>query len=617
MPVGAWPRVATGALARLTYDKRGWGWMSLFGRLAPGTGVARAQSALDIASRAESRQYPKDVPEDYTISLRPLASVAAGAGDSADPVRFLAFLMGAVGVVLLVACANLANLLLARAASRTREIALRQALGAGRGRLIRQMLTESLALSLAGGAAGVLVANWSLALLASVPLPGDVSISTFGPSLDLRVLSFALALSISTGVLFGLFPALRTTRISVAAALKDERAFSRRRVALPGTLVAAQVAFCLVLLASGGLLARSLRNALATDVGFEPRGVALASVHLGPARYDGPRAWSFALEAARAAQALPGAESAAWTGLLPLSGGQDVESLELPGSAPGQRLSVAVTAVGPGYFRTLGLRLSAGREFEESDGPQGNPVVVVNEAAAKRFWPGRDAIGQRVRISNAERTVVGVSRDSIFDSFRDPHLPLVTLAIQQLDGDGVLAPMTLLVRSSGDPRLAAAAVREQIARVDPALPVFGPSTLEESIGGQLLPQSIGSALVGLFALLTLALSALGTYAVVAGSVARRVREIGIRLALGARPGQLRRMILAQSGAPVAAGLALGLPLALAAARALGSFLFGVTPTDAATFLAAALVLALAAAAAADLPARRAVKINPMEALRRE
>jgi predicted permease len=479
------------------------------------------------------------------------------------------------------------------------------------------MLTESLALSVAGGGAGVVVANWSLALMASLSLPGDVEIAAFDPSLDLRVLSFALVLSVATGVLFGLLPALKATRVSVASALKDEQAAARRRAPLPGALIAAQVAFCLVLLASGGLLARSLKNALATDLGFEPRGVALASVHLGLARYDGARAWTFAAAAARAAESLPGAKSAAWTGLLPLSGGQDVESLELPGAPAGQRLSVAVTAAGPGYFRTLRLPLSAGREFEDSDTPEGNPVVVVNEAAARRFWPGRDPIGQRIRIYNAERTVVGVSRDSRFDNFRDPHVPLVTLAIQQLGGDGVLAPMTLLVRVSGDPRGAAAAVRAEIAAMDASLPVFGPSTLEESIGGLLLPQRVGSALVGLFALLTLALSALGIYAVVAGSVARRVREIGIRLALGARPGQLRRMILAQSAAPVAAGLLVGLPLAYAAARALSSFLFGVTAADAATFLAAALVLALAAAAAADLPARRATRIDPMAAVRHE
>ena len=617
MPVGAWPRVATGALARLSYDRRNWSWMSVFGRLAPGISPAAAGRALEIAASQERRVYPRDTGEEYAIALQPLSRVAAGAGHPADPVRFLSLLMGAVGVALLAACANLANLLHARAAARSREIAVRRALGAGRGRLVRQRLTESLALALAGGGAGIFVAHWSLTLAGHIQLPGEVRMSAFSPSLDPRVLFFALALSAATGILFGLLPALRTTRVPVFAALKDEQAAARRRAALPGALVAAQVALCLVLLASGGLLARSLRNALATDPGFQPRGVALAEVHLGPARYDGTRAWSFAVEAVRAAGSMPGAKSAAWAGMLPLSGDQDVESLELPDAPAGRKLEVGVTAVGPGYFRTLALPLVAGREFQESDAPEGNPVVVVNEAAAKRFWPGRDAVGRRIRIAGAERTVVGVSRDCLFDSFRDPHVPQVALAIQQLRGDGVLAPMALLVRVSGDPRAASAAVRERIARMDASLPVFGPSTLEDSIAGQLLPQRVGSALVGLFAILTLALSALGIYAVVAGSVARRVREIGIRTALGAQPGQLRRMILAQSAAPVAAGLLLGLPLAFAASRALSGFLFGVTSTDAATFLAAALVLALAAAAAADLPARRATRIDPMAALRND
>src|SRR5262249_40188665 len=355
MPIGAWPRVATGALARLGLDRRGWSWMSVFGRLAPGVTRPRARSALEIAAREESRLYPREVPQDYSIGMEPLARTAAGAGHPAGPLRFLAFLMGAVGVALLVACANLANLLLARAVARSKEIAIRTALGAGRGRLVRQMLTESVLLALAGGAAGALVANWSLTLLGSVSLPGDIEISAFAPSLDLRVLAFAFGLSAATGLLFGLLPALRATRVSVASALKDEQAAAKRRALLPGALIAAQVAFCLVLLASGGLLARSLRNALALDLGFQPRGGAPASLHLGPPRYDGPRAWTFAVSAARQAASLPSAASAAWAGELPLSGGQDIETLQLPGAPPEQKLSVNVTAAGPGYFRTLGL----------------------------------------------------------------------------------------------------------------------------------------------------------------------------------------------------------------------------------------------------------------------
>ncbi|HKF45259.1 MAG TPA: ABC transporter permease [Thermoanaerobaculia bacterium] len=617
IPIGAWPRVATGALARLDFHRRGWSWMTVFGRLAPGISRSQAQAALDVAARDEQRLYPQATPDDYRIGLRPLTQAAAGAGHPADPVRFLAFLLGAVAVSLLVACANLANLLLARAVARRREIAVRQALGAGRGRLVRQMLTESLALSLAGGAAGLAVANWSLALLSRVRLPGDVALGSFGAALDFRVLAFALAVSMATGVLFGLLPALQATRFALLAALKDDGPGRRRRALLPGALVAAQVALCLILLSSGGLLARSLRNALAADTGFEARGVALASVQLGVARYDAARAWTFATAAARAAAALPGARSAAWAGMLPLGGDREVESVELPGEAPGQRQAVAATAVGPAYFRTIGLKILAGREFEETDLPDGAPVAVVNEAAARRFWPGRNPIGQRLRIYGAERTVVGLCRDSLFQTLRDPHMPQVAVAIQQVGGDGLLAAMTLLVRFPGDAGAASASLRSAIAALDPNLPPFGPRTLEESLGGQLVPQRFGSALLGLFAALTLVLAAVGIYAVVAGSVARRLREIGIRLALGAEPARLFRMVLAQTAAPVLAGIALGLPLAAVAARALGGFLFGVAPTDSATFGAAVAVLALAGFAAASFPARRAASLDPMTAVRHE
>ena len=616
IPVGAWPRVATGALARLGYNRRSWGWMSIFGRLAPGVSAAQAAAAANAIAEREAREFPKDVSKDR-IDLIPLSRAAAGARDPADPIRFFGMLLGALTVALLIACSNLANLQLARALARRKEIAVRQALGAGRGRLVRQMLTESIVLALAGGAAGLLVAYWSVELASRVHLPGGMTLAVFGPSLNGRVLLYAFLLSVATGTLFGLVPAFQASRVALVPALKEETPGHRRAV-LRSVLVAAQVAFCLVLLACAGLFARSLGNALATDPGFSTRGLALASVHLGLARYDAPRAWSFAREAAARVAALPGVRAVSWAGLLPLSGERDVETVTLPGAAPGPPQEVDVTAVGPAYFRTLGIPIVAGREFDASnEGPDGAPAIVVNEAAARRFWHGENPIGRRLQIYGAERSVVGVSRDSLFLSLQEPGLSLVTVPIQQLGGDGILAPMTLLVRTDGDPRAALPAVKAAIGSLDANLPVFGLRTLADEVADQLLPQRFGSALLGLFALLSLVLATLGVYAVVAASVSRRVREMGIRIALGARPAALRRMILRQTTVPVAAGIAAGLPLAVGATRLLGRFLFGVTPTDAASFAAAALLLALGGLAAADWPARRAGSISPMEALRNE
>jgi predicted permease len=616
IPVGAWPRVATGAFARLDYHRRSWGWMSLFGRLAPGIGAAEANAALRLAASRELSQYPDDTPKDYRIEVRPLSRSAAGAGQSIDPARLLGLLLGAVGVALLIACANLANLLIARGIARRREMAVRVAIGASRGRLVRQMLVESLVLALSGGVLGILVASWTLTLVSRVPLPGGLTIATFGPSLDARVLAFTAALSIATGVLFGLVPSLQASRVALLPALKDEVTGGRRAL-LRGSLVSVQVALCLLLLAGAGLLVRSLRNMLATDVGFEPRGVALAFVHLGPARYDAARAWSFASEAASRAAALPGARSAAWAVTLPLSGDEDVESVELPGQPKEKRQSVAVNAVGPGYFKTLGVPIVAGREFDATDAPDGVKVVVVNEAAARKFWPGEGALGKRLIIGGAERTVAGVCRDSLFGSWNQRRVPQVTAPIQQLGGDGLLSTMALAVRSSGDPRALLPSIRSEIARMDGNLPVFGLQTLEDVIAGQLVPQRFGSGLLSLFAALSLLLATVGVYAVVSAAVAMRRREMGVRMALGAQPGQLSRLVLKQTAGPLVAGLAAGLPLALGAARLLSRFLYGITPGDVPTFAGAVLLLALGGLVAAGLPARRAAGVDPIEALRNE
>lgn len=618
MPVGAWPRAATGGFARLTYNRRSWGWLSIFGRLKPGASLEGAQAAIDVLTRRESAAYPTDAPSDYHVRLERLTKTAAGSGHPADPIRFSRMLLGAVGVVLLIVCANVASLLLARAAGRRKEIAVRQALGASTGRLVRQLLTESLVLGLAGGAAGLLVAQWSLALLLRL-FPGSDGLAAFSPSLDLPVLVYALAISILTGLVFGLFPAVQASRFTPLQALKDGPGGGAGRAFLREVLVGAQVALCLLLLAGGGLLVRSLKNALDTNVGFEPRGVALASVQLGLSRYDGPRALAFETTLSERVAALRGVRGTAWAGTLPLSGDEDNESYELEGEPQtGKRPSVDVAAVSAGYFKTLAIPMAAGREFDRAfDGPAGAPAAIVNEAAARRFWPGRTAIGRRLTIMGAARTVVGVCRDSRFRSLREDHIPLVYAPLEQLGSDGLLSSMTLLARTDGNPTAFFAPIKTEVARLDAGLPVFGLQTLEDSIGSQLLVQRLGSLLLGAFALLALLLAAIGIYGVVAASVARRVREMGIRLALGARPAELRRMILRQTATPILAGLVGGLALAAASTRVLARFLYGVSPADPATFAGAVLLLVLGALLAADLPARRASRIDPIEALRNE
>jgi predicted permease len=619
IPVGAWPRVVTGPMARLDYHRRSWGWLSMFGRLRPGVGLPAARASVTLVGKREAAAFPEMGPRETERSIEPLSRTAAGAGNDADPVRLFGLLLGAVGIVLVIACANLANLLLARAAGRRREIAIRQALGAGRARLVQQLLTESLLLALAGGAAGVLVASWSIGLLTQIPIPGGrETFAAFGVALDARVLAFAMAVSLVTGVLFGLAPALRGSRIEVLAALKDAPAVGTERAVSRGALVAAQVALCLVLLSCAGLFVRSLRNALSIDLGFEPRGVALASVHLGLARYDEPRARQFARELSDRVARLPGVRSVAWTGLLPLSGGQDTETVAIEGAPAGMRSEVDTIAVGPGYFSTLGLPILAGREFQEAlDLPAGPGSVVINEAAARRFWPGRSPLGRRLEMMGRPRTVVGVMRDSRFRSFREVGIPLVAADIEQLRDAGLLSEMTLAVRAAGDPRALLPAIAAESARIDPGLPIFNLRTLEDAIGDMLLPQRLGSTLLGLFALISFLLAQVGVYAIVAGNVARRRREFGIRMALGSRPAEMRRMVLRQTSTPLVAGAAIGLLIAFGVTRLFGQFLYGIAPTDVATLAAALLILLAGGLAAADLPARRATRVDPMEALRNE
>ena len=612
VPIGAWPRLATGAFRNLDLQGRSWSWLSTFGRLAPGVSVGQAQAALDVAARREAAAFPDHAPS-RSFALRPTIRTAAGFGQSGDPVVFLATLAAAVASALVIACANLANLLLARGAARQREIAVRQALGATRSRLIRQLLTESVLLAVLGGAAGIAVASWSLSLLVGMPMPGEGSLEPFAPALDGRALLFSTLLSVATGLVFGVLPAIQTSRRPPAPALKSSGAAPRS--ILRGALVAAQVALSLALLVGAGLLARSLQRALSADVGFQPRGVTLARIDLGLQGYDAKRADAFTSALAERVRSSPGVADTAWTALVPLSGGEWADSFQIVGRPPDRSQEASTNAVSAGFFRTLGIPLVAGRDFDERLDPPGS-AVVVNEAMAKRYWPGASPVGARIQIHGAERSVIGVARDFRMTSLRDAPVPQAFFPIRPGEG-GALMPLTLLVRTRDPHADPARAVLAEIRGLDGTLPVSGPRSYASELGAQLVPQRLGAALLGVFGLLSVALAAIGIYSVISYSVARRTREIGVRMALGARPADVRALFVAQTARPVAAGLVAGLALGAAAGTALRGFLYETSPSDPPAIAAAAALLLAGALAAAWLPARRAARIDPMAALREE
>ncbi len=614
--IGAMPRLATGGLARLDTQSRNWGWLKLFGRLEPGISPAGAAATVTTILGRDASAHGEKFKADIW-SLVPTARVAAGAGDEPSPARLFGILAAAVAAALLIACANLANLMLARAAGRQREVAIRRALGASRGRLVAQMLTESVLLSLAGGAAGLLAASWALSALTRVNLPDDLTLALFRPGLGGREVAFALAVSVLTGVAFGLIPAVQASQAPIDSVLRSTASTLAPRSLARGIFLGTQVAVCLALLACAGLLGRSIANALAIDLGFQPGRVTLAKVRLGLQRYDAARGAAFVEELPRRLAEKPGVTSVSWTGILPLSGEESVETFEAEGYTPGagEHPTIHVAVVGSGYFRTLQIPLAAGREFGSDDRASTQPVAVVNEAMVRRYWPGQSPIGRLLTIDTPRR-IVGVVRDSRFESLSSsatPHAYAPTLQYPT----AALDELTLLARTDADPAVAMGWIRTAIHELDPAVPVTSLQPYGDVIAARLMPQRAGAAILGLFGGLSLLLAAFGIYAVVSYAVAQRTREVGIRIALGARPSEVRAMVVRQSAGPIAVGIAVGIALAAAAARLLGGFLYGVAPNDPVTFGAVTLVLALCGLVAAYIPARRASRIDPMAAIRTE
>jgi predicted permease len=601
-------------------------WLSLMARLHPDATMQRASAEADLlyhqAASEPTRGLPPDHPlvEYFRRMHVSLAPGDKGVGDiRAQFGRPLAVLMAVVALVLLIACANLAGLLLARATARQREIAVRLALGAGRGRLIRQLLTESMALALAGGTLGLLVASWSAAALVKF-----LDRTTLDVALDLRVLAFAFAASVVTGLLFGAAPALKAARQSVGASLKGGPApIARgRRFDLHYLLVSAQVALSLTLMVGAGLFLRTLANLKDIDTGFHADRVLIASFNPGLSRYSEQRARDFYARLMESVAALPGVKTVSMAD-QPLLAGAMYEGVVVEGLAtpPKNGPVAAIKTVTPRFFETMGIPLRLGRDFSPQDLPGAPKVAIVNERFARQFFGGQNSIGKHIGVGGktADLEVAGVIADTKYRNLRGTPPATVYLPIDQLDLNGRPGsmPRTLHVRTSGGLQSTSALIEQQARALDRNLPVSTVSTFAKIIDAQLVRERLIATLSGFFGAVAMLLACFGLYGVMAYSVQRRTQEIGIRMALGAARGAVTRMVMRQSVAMVLAGVAAGIPMALWLSKLVKSLLFGVQPGDAATLAAASLLLVAVAALAAYLPARRAARIDPTVALRYE
>ncbi|MCA1593444.1 MAG: ABC transporter permease [Acidobacteria bacterium] len=603
------------------FDERNNHWLAVFARLKPG--VAREQAGAELSAIARHVAEANTGRVDAETLRRVQLLRMSGGMDPRDQEEALpiaGIVMAVVALVLLIACANIAGLLVARAAVRRRETAIRQALGASRPRLVRQLLTESVLLGVLGGALGLLLALWVNDILVSYARA--TPLAALDLSLDYRVLVFTLAVSVATGFIFGLAPALQASRIDIVTALKSEDALGRAsspRSRLRSVFVAAQVTLSVVLLVGAGLFIRSLQNAHAIDPGFRVDNALTVPINLGLLRYKATDGRNFYRELLARVLAQPGVERASLVRFTPLgfsyAQGQVVAEGQAAQSGE-EGTSVGFNMVGPGYLGTMGTPLVRGRDFTEADREGAPRVAVVNESLAETLWPGEDPLGKRLSFDRTKGPfleVVGVARDVKYRSLGEREHPYVYQPVLQ----SYEPKMTLVVRTAGDPRAIAGAVREQIRALDPNLPVADIRTLGEQFDLSLFPARVAAWTLGGFGLLALVLAAVGIYGVVSYAVAQRTREIGVRMALGARRGDVLRLVMGEGLFVVGLGLAAGLLLALIATRVVAGFLYGVGTTDPLTFVAVPLVLGAIALAASYIPARRATRVDPMVALRYE
>ena len=616
-PCDVWIPLSTSLPA--TAD-RGSHWLRVIARMRPGVARAQVDAELSaIAARLRERD-PGIYGDRWQLVEQPLIDRLVG-----DARPALLVLLGAVAFVLLIACANVANLMLARATARRREMAVRSALGASPGRLMRQLLTESLLLSLVGAALGVLLALWGVdALLALAP---DALPRASEVALDGRVLAFSLALALATGLAFGLVPALAASRPNLDGLRDGARGASAARGRLKRALVVGELALSLTLLVGAGLMVRSFLELRAVDPGIAPEHVLTLRVGLPtpkgePTADDRARwvAW-FARATARLRQ-LPGARAAAATDILPFDGNDSRYTFDIEGEPPRRVADLPheeVREVTPGYFEALGIPLVRGRVPGDGDDAAAPRIVVVNQALARRYWPhGEDPVGRRIKLHGEGRsgwsTIVGVVGDVRGFGLDQPARPELFVPYAQLTDS---AGMAIVVRSDGDAAALAPSVRAALAEVDATQPIFDVQPMSALIASSLAQRRFALVLMLVFAGVALLLAAVGVYGVMSYSVAQRTQELGIRVALGASTANVLGLVVGDGLRLIAAGLVAGLGGALALTRLIASLLFSVSPTDPATFAVLALLLAAVALVAIVIPARRALRVDPMQALRSE
>ena len=601
-------------------DDRNAGNFFAVGRLKPGIGVKQGEVSLNLLAQQLAKEYP-DTNEGQTIRLGPPGFILPDFRGAV--VSFTWILMAAVALVLLVTCTNLAGLLLARATDRRKEIAIRLAMGANRLRLIRQLLTESILLSVAGGAVGLWLALWMINALLAFKPPVDFPLA-IDVGVDWRVLVFSLTVSVLTGAIFGLAPALQATRPSLVTTLKDTAAQGGGgRSRMRSGLVVAQLAFSVVLLIGAGLVLRTLQQLQTMNPGFDPHNALTMSFDLGLQGYDQARGEQFYQQIAERVQSIPGVRSVAVSNYVPLSINYNSSNIFVEGQ-PAERganaPSAMLASVGPKYFETMATPLVEGRAFTEQDKQKSEIVAIVNETFVRRLVPDAkssvDALGKRFSFIGTQGPflrIVGIAKDGKYFSISEDPRSFVWLPLAQKYSSGGI----LLVRTDGDPQSMILAIRNEVHSLDPNLPIFDVKTLTEHMRLALFPARVAAAVLGAFGIIALALAAIGIYGVTSYAVSQRTREIGIRMALGAQLADVLKLILSQGIKLTVIGVGCGLVGAYLLTRALSSLLYGVTATDAATFVFVSLLLIAVALIATYMPARRATKVDPLVALRYE